>query len=242
MGGGTSRKVKQVYIGNGNTARKVVKGYIGVNGIAKQFWPSIYTWIKYQVKYTTLTSTTAYGTFRDPIHEISWSTTRDSATLYTYSNSLSQPSFDANNLDNWLFVDGFPTASTIRSETITYDDPNIYQTRGPSVMAGYIDPDYKYSVNDRDKTGYGNYDVSIGLISDNEARENLAAGKAEFVVAQLTWSSFAGEWASGGNIYRYRIAETPEMTEIETVESDNPNAYPENGRHSDGYWYVLQPE
>ena len=58
MGGGTSRKVKQVYIGNGNTARKVVKAYIGVNGTAKQFWPSIqYKWNRYSIAWGTTSYT-----------------------------------------------------------------------------------------------------------------------------------------------------------------------------------------
>ena len=29
---------------------------------------------------------------------------------------------------------------------------------------------------------------------------------------------------------------------VADVEADEPNTYPDNGRHTDGYWYVKQPE
>lgn len=48
-----ARKAKSFYGGVNNVARKITKAYIGdENGIARQFWPSGFTWKKYNVAYS----------------------------------------------------------------------------------------------------------------------------------------------------------------------------------------------
>lgn len=49
------------------------------------------------------------------------------------------------------------------------------------------------------------------------------------------WSGYRG------SLQQYTITEN-RGTYIADVESDNVSAYPTNGRHTDGYWYVLQSQ
>ena len=233
-GGGTSRKVKQVYIGNGNTARKVVKAYIGVNGVAKQFWPSVYTWIKYEItKPATLKGSTSYGNFRSPISRVAWGkrTLDDGIPTTVYKDTRFGASF---NIDDWEFVNGFPTASFITTTVMEYDDPKVYQSAASTALGGYIDGSYSYSV-DEEKNESGYYDIDINLIPDNAIS---TTSELEFVVVNLTrrWSARAYY----GTIYYYEISKTTERIEVGTVTSDDPNAYPEDGMHTDGYWYTKQ--
>ena len=49
---GTSRKIKQLYIGSGNVSKRIKAAYIGVGNSARKFWPILYVWNRYTVNET----------------------------------------------------------------------------------------------------------------------------------------------------------------------------------------------
>ena len=52
IGTGTSRRIRQLYVGSGNVARRVKAAYVGVGGSARKFWPILYKWNRYEVNST----------------------------------------------------------------------------------------------------------------------------------------------------------------------------------------------
>ena len=49
IGTGTSRKIRQLYIGSGNMARRIKAAYVGVSGTSKKVWPMLYVWNRYTI-------------------------------------------------------------------------------------------------------------------------------------------------------------------------------------------------
>lgn len=57
---------------------------------------------------------------------------------------------------------------------------------------------------------------------------------------KVSMPSFDVYYMIGRELYREAATDYSQGTYIEDVTSDNESAYPDNGRHTDGYWYVKQ--
>ena len=71
---------------------------------------------------------------------------------------------------------------------------------------------------------------------------NQPTGEAKVYHATSVGTYGNGDYAVDGYVYTTKANQTiySQGTYIEDVISTDANAYPDNGRHTDGYWYVRQ--
>lgn len=223
---GTARKIKKWYIGVNGTARKVKKAYIGVNGIARQFYSSdSYRWDRYSVVsggglklLRTFRETDRYG--RPPRTSRFYASNND----YAYCGEFSSYSSAKNKLESLVdfgSTKGFEIDRLNRKGDRDSVDLNSYIIFSP----------FNY-------TEYNDSSSSLGGDRDYYPNKSLwtikASSKSYPEFASITWidsSETAVEEV-------YGIDSQPSKgSYIDTVESENPNAYPSNGVFN-GYWYV----
>lgn len=214
--GGVARKVKQPYIGVNSVARKVKKGYIGVNGVARCCFAG-YAWNKYNV-------TTAYAT-NMRINGVKASILRIYFPSVLYSGECDYVGYgsDGNTpihnsstntftFTNTGFLGSYP-ADGSRRKTIPLAVPAVYTCN--------VYPIY-----------------SIGSFSSETQVVTISSFTTRDASNSIFWTKERGD-----STLLYMMTAEPYETYgsyISTVTSSDPNTYPTNGKHTDGYWYIKQ--
>lgn len=98
VGTGSSKKVKNIYVGISGASRRVKSAYVGVGSSAKKFWPIQFKWARYSVS-----TQTYYTESRDNGREF-YSSTTGGAIPYmpnaysSYSFNSSDGSYSLSNI------------------------------------------------------------------------------------------------------------------------------------------------
>lgn len=231
-----TRKIKKMYLGADSTAHKVKKGYIGVSGQAKMFYTSDRTWAKYEsaIRYRWDQNAAIYGK-NSEYNTQYYLYSLDNARIYYWREYTEE---------NGLFV---PTPDNVTGHGLStgHGSHNFGSAEGRAMIGSHTN-----------NTGYPS--PKVWIIGEtyyvdtftNQIRISCRVHyyygytKGDFV--GYVYSTNASEYPTDGNngAYWYSNRTTDgydQGTFIENVEAPE-NTYPENGRHTDGYWYVLQPE
>lgn len=229
-----ARKIKGVYVGVNGVARKVKKAYIGVNGVARLFY-SNYTWNRYTVN--TIWTASLYARYTD------YKT--NSFLIFVYncdgSRNLKVTKFsnyaDSSNSTCTLTCDsstGIFSCSNYRGSTVRYNanptgrfdyeaeiDVGMYQSA--AVILEYNPLDISSVGEPVSSEDYG-YSRQV----------NMYPGSHHYAFRRYYDGSnnFAEIYQSSKNVQMGSY--------VGTISSSDPNTYPNNGIHSDGYWYVKQ--
>lgn len=236
-----------MYFGSDTSAKKIKKAYIGVDGTSKLFFSSGFIWKKYYCNETTTYTwdkhrketnwekiETVAG--RGDTFDILARDVNGSRTRVVYSSISPSASGDINfsggikiNTSNYGNLTGYYVRFKTGDEECgkcnrrrSYEDYNPDMSNSTEI-ASYNLHNIRYEAN-----GY-NWSKTGTVTSTNKNDYPGLGGSIEE--------------ASDG--YGYKLVD--QQTEysqgayISDVEADDPSAYPENGRHTDGYWYVKQP-
>ena len=219
--GNNSNKVSKLYIGEQNTANKIVKAYIGIDGKSKLFYTSGYIWKKYNV------ITTYTYELSNPNYIQSEKSFRGKGPKYWFNdNSIS-------NINN-----AAPLVPIVENGILTglqNVNGGLWGSRSaPTIVNFYYNSNvFMKQFFMRVKEGATDYPdssiVYVDLLSpDDQDSSNV-------------WLEVVADRKR--NYYRYMsLNKYPHHSQgsyITDVESDNPNAFPDNG-YKDGYWYVKQ--
>ena len=241
IGNENAKKVKKIYLGDSNS-RKVKKGYIGVGNIAKLFYSSGRIWKKYTTNETLtyiwkryrITASYTYKDFEDGdflcratgtmTSEHCYTDTATSLTVYNTGRTPYFGGFSQHEYTEGISIDGYVAASSGLPKI-------VYKSRGEGELV------YRW---------FRSSSAAQSGIYANGAYRKYTATINE-VDAGTVSSSNESEYPNNGDSGNYHYVFDHTNTEysqgefIENIEAD-PGTYPENGRHTDGYWYVLQPE
>ena len=259
-----THKIKKMYLGAESTAHKVKKGYIGVDGVAKLFFSGATVWKKYNAIATVIYSWNQY--------EISYKAVRTAErnghhTVYkTYSLSPGRSQYyivagSGYNIHDGKFYtsggtvytdQGYMGGSTVAS---TDNFERNYKYAYGSATGGNSGTNVLYEIDDDSHWGWG----LMGHASPDEETEywvewSISGTTGYYTLSKSTGTLLGSVTSTSSNAYpsngisgNYWYKSTGNTTEysqgsyISDVEAD-PGTYPENGRHTDGYWYVKQPE
>lgn len=235
-----ARKVKRQHMGVSGVARKVSKGFAGVNGVARQFFAKIPTWKRYKtnvaytlgVEETVLEKMEKFTTlhiFRDqgyePYKGYFTSTSKpDAKGIISIDESAGKVKWTNtfNAEMNWRSgqSDYCSVSKTVDREDEVY--PVWFIVHNSSFTHGT-----RYYGKDEDVEGY-EISFTYGVISPDTWLD-------EVYVTVVYYGS------PRTAIYRYYPAPSYSRGDyIGEVTSESEGAYPANGRHTDGYWYVRQ--
>lgn len=245
IGNDNAKKVKKMYLGNG-TSHKVKKGYIGnESGKARLFYSSGRIWKKYNTVTTRTYQWSKYGVYSERyIHEEEWHGSILAWPIlptYTFYTTTVEPTLDISG--NYVFG-SYEKITYHRGSTLEING-GVYllctNNHGETPMPGVIYYFYSDSGITVTTTSKGQLQCSgHGYMYGRRDRYV----KDDFL--DYVYSSNRSEYPDDDyeNNYWY-VYEKEEIsysrgTYISDVESDNPNAYPSDGRHTDGYWYVRQ--
>lgn len=209
---GVARKVKQPFIGVSNVARKVKSGYIGVGGVARQFFTCEYKWKKYKV-----VTTTSY-------EAVEWRTGAEYWDI--------RPSGRSHHKYGGL--------------------NNINNSTGKFISLGIKEYDYDY-----EEERYGDTPPRYWLVDDAHEIHGIPEGRWKLDVVldyqSITETDYLfyntvnldGHYdpllVDYGKLYKTTKSTTNSRGDyVGDVFSSISNAYPTNGIHTDGYWYVKQ--
>ena len=240
VGNSNAKKVKSLYVGTG-TSRKVKKGYVGVNGKSRLFYSGGHLWKKYTAtagnsvcsSYTTMTSIrnydssiSIYVSLQTGIGHDGISRTSDYTNylnqIYLDSSGTLQYNYDPNTSRQWY---------TSKYIEIIGSRGNSYQSLVLSKFRNTIytvdafapiDPESDNNYRDIAGSRSGDGDVYMLVVDQNGTSPSRYM---RFAIYKL---NFTTEYIQG----EY----------ISDVESNDQNDYPQNGIHTDGYWYVYQGE
>lgn len=216
-----AREVKHPYIGVNNVARKVKNGYVGVSGVARQFFFSGYTWKKYKVGYDYNTTKTDYkftSSFEGREHINVWpilpeSEDKTSLQARDYYESDSEPSFNSSRKQYSVESNGWSSF--------------------PNSLNGKILAHHSFVVRDASYTTHFKV-TSVSKVDDGRQRLLPYLEKSDddwFLIYNVDGKTLR-------LLKTHRTA--TKGSYVSDVTSDNLNAYPTNGIHTDGYWYVKQ--
>ena len=209
-GGGTSRKVKRVYLGIDGVSHNVKKGYIGdETGKARLFYSNTYVWNKYEVQQKTYYKERTFQFDYDDIH------------IYGLD-----PGDIKCLTDGVVGDDGYYTAVSghffVNNGQITRGIKLMF-TRYRNAQSGdgdnYV---YVYALQ-KDTAGnpFDRYKSKYYLICDVKSAQGIISYSRAYEIVDDYTEEIAGNY-------------------IGTVTAEDENLYPSNGKHTDGYWYVLQ--
>ena len=213
-----SKDTKNAYIGINNLARKIKKAYIGVNGVAKQFYSSGFVWKKYNVKYSIKETTIfsiACSKFDEP-----------------YAGTISYSRGRVGNLKGTT------------TSPILCDKEGLYIPSGTLRYPASYEGSSGFNIQrSRSIQWFCKNETIVDKHTDDETAETSPYIYADGVIYENTryqkMYRVVGNW-SKDYYYTYLVEPKEEQgIYISDVESDDPNAYPENGI-KDGYWYVKQ--
>lgn len=227
-----ARKVKGIYVGVNGVARKVTKGYIGVGGVARLFYAG-YTWKKYNVS--------QQWNYKETYNDLSMSITPNYYRLAFINNPTMMnynfivyigPSVSTSfNNNNGQF-----SASNYSS---SYREPPNRIGSASNISGAYYEVGVGNGVCILNQYNIGSESVSF----NNDWRDSDGDRWRTIDISPGTYGPILVK-ANQSNSRRISIFESYSMpiqgSYIGIVTSSNPNAYPLNGIHSDGYWYVKQ--
>ena len=207
-GGMTSHKVKKLYAGIDNISHKIKKAYIGdETGRSRLFFSSGYVWEKYNMNISLVRSTSMI-----------------SAGTNTELKPLGRPytvylSWSAS-------PDVVATPNGVRLKSYNTTPFTTEATQGVSGDRFSINA-YPYCQC---------YDTTIPTGSTQVIQ---TARKVCLTADCYNYSYQMWQFIALDKDYPLVVREysTYQGSLIGTVESDNPSAYPDNGVHTDGYWY-----
>lgn len=230
----TARKVKGIYVGVNGVARKVTKGYIGVGGVARLFYAG-YTWKRYNVSTTWSSSLYARytdmstGTFLLSIYNCNGTPLK--ITLFSsYSDTTNSTCTLSCNSSTGIF-----TCSNYKGSNVRYNSTigsNIFDYEAEFPTNSYCAYAVILDCNDLDITSIGSPESSEDY--NSYRRVSMYPGSHKYAFRK---------YFNGSNNYveAYQSTKSEQIgSYIDTVSSSNPNAYPINGKHTDGYWYIKQ--
>ena len=260
-GGGTSRKVKKVYLGINGSSRKVKKGYIGdETGKARLFYSSGRIWKKYNAIYHPAVTTYYWNKYN-----------AGNATLGYHQNYGADTNADTwyltgngsawdGGLYNYTFSPDGKVFSNGRDQ-LASPGSSIRDMAQGSACGYYKSHEYRqiYYANACVITMASPYETDKFFEADihtNGSRNHMelhvytiVPGRKTTLVGEVS-STNSAQYPNNGVVGVYYYEYTRQNTTnayytqgsyISDIEAD-PGTYPANGRHSDGYWYVLQPE
>ena len=233
IGNTNAHKVKKIYLGSSNAA-KVKKGYVGdANGTAKPFFSSGFVWKKYKcvetLQYTydkyNIVTKNIYG-YETVQHNPPGRMNTAQRRWYTVPRS----NYSGLNTDTGTWETGRQT-SIVSSSNIGW----IGQTANPSTI---------YDAEGATKQPSGGY-LFLYYISRHSVIESTQQMQGSFIeTVTFPTKKYSSNGAQDGYwwIFTGQTIEYSQGEYVSDVESDNATAYPENGRHTDGFWYVKVPE
>ncbi len=252
---GVARKVKSQNLGAGGVARKVSKGFVGVNGVARQFFAAVPTWKKYKtnVAYTlgcdvttddaaeqchgdweglTCSITPVYGSWPYVLTIVTGK--GDPASYVTLNQNTGKIHW--NEIGNFKQYSSSGTSSyrLSRLESDRWNEQDcvlFFHTYGPTGSSKYMEEHYQaYAYYHNDEATYKTYQINLAwaCIYPNEEMSDIWATVLYYQSPKATLYHF------------YPKASYSRGDYIEEVTSESEGAYPANGRHTDGYWYVRQ--
>lgn len=241
LGNGKAIKIKKIYEGNG-VARKIKKGYVGdSSGIARLFYNSSYRWERYIVITNYISK---YYIYQPTVSNAGYST-------FTFVNL-------DNNPRNWAY----PNLQIVNTGGTVY---SVHYSHGwvPG-DTDYLEYSGFYSpiVRGSSVLTTAGFDVLLEVLEDNVSID----GSCTYKTYTETLNGNLNNWkllrtedyvqnkypnSPDSKVYNRgitsltqievpvltRTTETSKGSYIDTVESDNENAYPNNGISGD-YWYV----
>ncbi len=242
-----ARKVKQPYIGVNNVARKINSGYIGVNGIARQFFAG-YVWKKYNVSQQWNYKETYNDLDKDGLvlpmeyHQINFvdnpSAANYYATIYYQNTSTYNGSFTFDTTTGKFTPDTVKTAQTVAFKPIG----KIGHPSGGYIFMGLGGATYMnlYVI---DVYNLGGIPYYSGESEDDDMGWRTRIFKCDPgnygpMLIRAETSTFNTSSIHIQIFQSYQV--NVQGSYITDVSSSDPNAYPINGIHSDGYWYVKQ--
>ena len=227
---GTSRKIKQSYIGSGNVSRKIKAAYIGIDGHARKFWPAIYKWARYslQLMYIYDKHATSYRNVGSVYYE---GVGTNSGWAFSGVIGAKTMTFDK--------YSGLFTLSDIYTVNTDYGDSwfatsysNGYLGYTSTASAGTFDRIYQCS----NSPGWG---ASISISNVSWSSEAIAGNYIEEVAS--TSQSYPSNGQSGNYWYIYKGTEYRPGVFIDNQYSEDRVSYPDNAA-SGNYWYIYQGE
>lgn len=261
---GVARKVKAQDVGISGIARKVAKGFVGVNGVARQFFAAKPTWKKYNtnVAYTLGCDVTTYD---DVLKEVP---DKSSVRLERYPDGgwCQFASVRANASTVGKYPDVESVISIDQSTgKIKYSNPwgmgykhvtpNGGSSAGIFLTETNFDTYYEgvaWCMLFHNVLSKSNQYESHAFRVMATYRNDEAMEKSLYI-----WMSYAGQaadtWTTDFYVtilftrdpvivtkHFYPKASYSRGDYIGEVTSESEGAYPANGRHTDGYWYVRQ--
>ena len=226
-----AQNVNKIWIGDNGVSKKVKRGYIGdANGIARLFFFSGYVWNRYNTittyKWNKKDWLGYYPRHMSDPDYMSNITYGDEEVYYTdvyFTDTESQTSWKGtrHNFETWT-VSWF--RSNVQGNYVRGSWSRLVYVGAVTGWNGdsnrpriYIDG-YQAVANENRK-----YYEDLGTVTSTDI--NAYPSNIENVHTDGYYYQRAGETYSQGSY-------------IDQVESENPSAYPDNGRGSDGYWYV----
>lgn len=243
-----ARKVKRQHMGVSGAARKVKKGLAGVNGIARQFFAATPTWKKYNTNVAyTLGCDTTVSDVAEKCSGVHISSVYGSWPYFQciVSGKGNPNAFISLNQSTgkvkWTNSGGFRQGSgggwspSIREQGSAsdqdYNSVLFFHDYGPTGSSKYTDEHYKtYSwyMHDDDDTPTYQIDLAWADVSPGTEMAEIYATVLYYKTPKATLYHF------------YPKASYSRGDYIGEVTSESEGAYPANGRHTDGYWYVRQ--
>ena len=245
-----ARKVKRQHMGVNGVARKVKRGLVGVNGVARQFFAAVPTWKKYKtnVAYTLAVEKTVNTDAEK------WS------GFYIYREYGAWPYFQS-----IVSGKGNPTSFVSLNQStgkVKWTNSGGFRTFSDS--SGGWSPSIREqgSASDQDynsvlffhgygETGSPKYNPQRYTVCGRYMHDDDDVQTCEITLA---WASCNPDYEDNELWATVLYYTTPKLTlyhfypkasysrgdYIGEVTSESDGAYPANGRHTDGYWYVRQ--
>lgn len=236
-----ARKVKQPYIGIDNIARKVKSGFIGVDNVARQFFAG-YVWKKYNVSQQWNYKMTYTDTDRPKKADYYRLHFPENPQLYTSSTVLEAYQWYRSRYDVSFTIDQ-STGYFVPQNYVNKTGVAPQKIGSSSVTTGAL-----YELGFRNATY-----VTMAIMNRHNLGD-VATFKSDWRDDDDDiWRSIqvnSGNYGAlmmrevPGDIYHIQVfqaySEAVQGAYVGDVTSSDPNAYPTNGIHSDGYWYVKQ--
>lgn len=232
---GVARKNNGAHVGIGGVARKVTSGYFGIDGVARQFHSS-YVWKKYNVNHQWN-------------YKLMHQSSDDGGNIADYNrlefwSDTTKPTITT----NWFLGDSLSISQDKATGKFTVSN---YDKTGTETNSYEYWSSFKKWVASFD-TCKNRYQEILYLFNDVSgiARPKLYTTWTDdydndYNVYKILSGSYGpmfikydpNDW----NMQVYQaFQENVIGSYISDVTSLNPSAYPDNGLHSDGYWYVKQ--
>lgn len=245
-----ARKVKRQHIGVNGVARKVKRGLVGANGVARQFFAAVPIWKKYKtnVAYTLAVEKTVntdaekwsgfhiyreYGAW--PYFQCIVSGKGNPTSFVSLNQSTGKVKWtNSGGFRAWSDSSGGWSPSIREQGSASDQDYNsvlFFHDYGETGSPKY---------NPQKYTVYGRYMHDDDDVQTCEITLAWASCDPDYECNEL-WATVLYYTTPKLTLYHfYPKASYSRGDYIGEVTSESEGAYPANGRHTDGYWYVRQ--